>query len=680
MTHPGESLASRGEVDIDPAAQQLIVNGTSAVVRDHLGSQECKVAPLSTQDILARLDHMDAHLDEHVSSLREALRDDILQHGLDLSETAHKIDKDIDIMDSDVRRHGLLTFRADPTTFFDISKTIAEKKPLTLWYDVEDLVRRQGDGWVLSEVSQSLLGIGGTFNAMHPSLENLRFRFVYDDSGQSTDPEYIHSAKAYLEQELHGLRIITDGQMADVTFVNLADYKRAVPSITHSVVHSKSGVPDYQGTERAFVFHPWMRKWISLQNYNYRQGDRYHHILASTMPAIALRMAPFLDTKDERGMHLLISPSDHGMPLVKIGLAAAGYVRPDDSPAFSASNITTFEFDASEPSTLSNYQFAALLQRHTAHYRRSLEASAFTTFTADTYQQINYEQSEPLAQDRAIVERQLWTEVLLSLAAKRFADDPQTLFRPGEVAHIGIGASPYTAQLSSIWSVPEEGAVLGIDISPRVREHLERLRTDPSYDRAIRERWQQEIIAAVERLYRSGNPTTIDRLAHSGITPDIFAHADEVSRKQVRPIQASIQQLPKMNLRLKRMYAHFAIDSSFASQGEYDEAIGCLTPCLDKDDPEARLVMVITENSDRLYPDGSGRSYVAIKTSARRVEVSLLDRGFEVETLEYIDEHIPDDQRLRPGESFVLLTARRRRQNYEWLDKPPLIRSVEEFL
>jgi hypothetical protein len=555
---------------------------------------------------------------------------------------------------------------ADRAAGYDIVRILASDGRLTVWLDADTLFGNQvpqteraapfASRALPTREGAACLRVASLFKDIQLTPHNLRIQCALNDIGL-TERE-ITDREIMLTQALQSYGLTDTSGQSGRQIIRLSDYKHRIHDIVQDLSHSGNGTLETTARGQAY-FRPasWLREWARLQDSTLPTGRLPLWNENGYFPAL-LRMAPFLDQSNDCDMHLLLGKNGGPEQFIEMGLRAGEYSRPDGSLAFSADAIHTFAFrilDSEVGPPVAAHRIASLLLAQARQYRQSFAANSFERLQVEGeggYLPINYadKSTEMLAQDKRIVECQLRAEAALARRQHIDPHDPATLFQPGEVLHLCVGANPYTPMLGSIYSVGQKGAVQGWDIAPAVLEYHARLKRDPDHDLTRRQAWHEEIMQTVRRLAEEPDFKELD------ITPDLFKDAETMTRTQLEVVHGDIDKLPPHTF--KRIYMHFALEATVVSRGTYAPRLRLVR--LSLRDEQSRAIMVVTADSDPLYPGGKRKVFPAYTSDIENIKLAMLDAGLDIEVCQSIDEGLPDELRLRAGESFYLIVAKPR--------------------
>lgn len=560
--------------------------------------------------------------------------------------------------------------RNDNMAAFDIVRTITEGKRLTLWLDADDLlnvtaVPKPGQqplsipvgGIPLKHGASQYLDVAKLLRDIYHFPDILHLRFTLNDLHSDGSIREDAAAKEKVLRQLLVAHGLTEMKLQlDVATLRASAYLPQAKTIMEVLDRSGNGVVVRgEGSGTKFITAPWLRRWAGL-----RGGRRGFEELMLASEAgynpTLLRAAAFLDKQNDSSMHVLLSGRS-GVPGKNIEtiLRAGEFVRPDGSEAFSGHSMHTLLLGAEETSAPLSYaahRIAWLFRDQARQYGESLRASPFDRLQVEGDEGYLTNYVEKIPQDKLVVRAQLRAEARLAVKQNIDPHDPETLFKPGEVMHICVGTNPYTAMLSSIYSRPEPGSVIGWDIAPNVIAYNNSIRQDKSYDLERRRMWHEEIMSAAQELSQEPDFQALD------LTPEIFANAETVTRQQLHVMRGDIEDLPANTF--YRVYMHFGAEATVRSMAEYTERMRKIAYSLRG--PQARLIMVLTEKSDALWPGGKRKYFQAFSSSMDSFELALLDCELEIDgSPDQVDRGLPEDQKLRPGENFVLVVAKLRR-------------------
>lgn len=567
--------------------------------------------------------------------------------------------------------------QSDIDAGYDIARTLIEGRRLGLWINANDVIdiARSTIGGVkptlallkqqiildtkgfLSPAGQAIVEAARLFDSLKLPGPNTRLSIVLDDIGQP--PEQVEIRSFLLDRMLSQFSLTNAHSNMDVRVIRTSAYAARLEGVIDELAHCGNGrIRHREAGDLYFEFSPWLSRWFDLQYYSdaHHTGRGPKGIVLKDKSGygdVLKRMLPFLDQSNDAAMHVQLGTTHGAEKVVEVALRAGEYRRPDDSLAFTGAQMRTFTFDYlfNRSASQDVYSIATLISTQATSFRNSLRAASFDRLQAEGeagYLTINY--GEKIPQDQIIIRAQMRAEAKLALRQQLDPNDASTLYRRGEVMHICVGTNPYAVMMSGIYSEKGEGTVLGWDIAPDVINYNNKVKRDPSYDRERRQMWQEEIIAAAEEL--KDEP----EFRELGLKPETFIDLDRWSRQQVDVERRDLADLPPNTF--KRVYMHFGVEATARSRAEYHTKMRTVAESMKGD--EARLIMVLTEKSDPLYPGGGKIKLPAYSTEMRGFELAMLDCGLTIEHLERIDEHLPEDQKLREGESFVLIVAKLR--------------------
>jgi hypothetical protein len=580
----------------------------------------------------------------------------------------------IDLDDAFPRtEHG----QSDVDAGYDIARTLIEGKRLSVWVNANDILNVtgetvRGERLSLTRIKQSLMVDTRGFmtsageaivtatqllGALDLPGPDTKLRIVLDDL--AGPPEEVELRSHLLDRMLRQFSLTNARSSMDVRIVRTSSYAANLEAVIDDLAHCGNGrIRHRENGDTYFEFSSWLSRWFDLQYYDGRQAvgiSPKGMVLKdkSGYGDVFKRMIPFLDQTNDADMHVQLGAVHGAEQVIEVALRAGEYRRPDNSIAFTGAHMHTFSFSHQFNRAVSRdvHQLATLISAQATNFRNSLRASSFDQLQVEGeegYININYRSKIP--QDQIIIRAQMRAEAKLALRQQVDPNDRSTLYRKGDVMHICVGTNPYTVMMSGVYSQNSEGSVMGWDIAPDVVSYSDKVKNDPAYDLERRKMWQEEIVAAAEEL--KDEP----EFRELALTPDHFRNIDKVAREQLEVTQLGIADLPPNTF--KRVYMHFGVEATARSRVEYHSKMRTVAESMKGD--EARLVMVLTEKSDPLWPGGKNKRFVAYSTEMRGFELAMLDCGLTIEHLERIDEHLPEDQKLREGESFILIVAKLR--------------------
>jgi hypothetical protein len=565
---------------------------------------------------------------------------------------------------------------SDVDASYDIARTLIEGKQLNVWVNANDIIPVPPSGghlrskptldWLkqlpmldtkgyISPRGLDIIDAARLFDRLHLPGPNPKLNIVLDDIEQPTEETEIRAF--LLDRMLSQFGLTSARANMEVGIIRTSAYQSNLEAVIDDLANAGNGrLRRHNNGEIRFEFSPWMSRWFDLQYRSETGGRTIPNILIKNKAGYGdtvKRMLPFLDQRYDAAMHVQLGIERGVEQGLEVALRAGEYHRPDNTLAFTGAHMHTFTFGNRVISGVSSdvYSMATLLSTQAKNFRHSLRASSFDRLQPEGeggYLTINY--TEKLPQDRIIIRSQMRAEARLALRQQVDPNDETTLYRRGDVMHICVGTNPYAVMMSGVYSEKGEGTVLGWDIAPQVVEYNGKVKGDPSYDFERRRMWQEEIIAAAEEL--KDEP----EFRELGLTPDHFRTIDRTARQQVNVEQQGIADLPPNTF--KRIYMHFGVEATARSRVEYHGKMRTVAESMRGD--EARLIMVLTEKSDPLYPGGKNKKFTAYSTEMRGFELAMLDCGLTIEHLERIDEQLPEEEKLRQGENFILIVAKLR--------------------